>query len=319
MFVAKWSPGITPEKPSLASVPVWLDFVGVPLQFFNRDALKEIAGLVGHPICLHPSTENLTNLEVAKVYTVIDPRKPLPEAVNARFESGEVIRITVSCPWLPSLCSHCSQVGHTISKCPAAPPRCEICRSVKHATSSCTRTNANLDLSRINTDKRKGKAPIKSQLPIVGIGNSDIRRVGNAPKTAPKTASKPKKVPTKEWVPTDSNKQDLPRTSGLPVIAQSSKVPTDTGSTPTFKKNISGSRNDIALGDFMVDLHCGGLGSLAKSPAVSSSDEDDQSSEGLSNEDDDPDDEGDQYIQVISRCSRKKNKGNARVRGPLKL
>ncbi|KAF8090268.1 hypothetical protein N665_0481s0006 [Sinapis alba] len=95
MFVAKWSPGVKPEKPALSTVPVWLDFVGVPLQFFNKDALKEIAGLVGHPICLHPSTENLTNIEVAKVYTVIDPRKPLPEAVNAQFEPGEVVRIQV--------------------------------------------------------------------------------------------------------------------------------------------------------------------------------------------------------------------------------
>lgn len=90
MFVAKWSPGIKLEKPSLASVPVGLDFVGVPLQFFNKDALKEIAGLVGHPLCLHPATENLTNLEVAKIYTVIDPKKPLPEAVNARLISSLV-------------------------------------------------------------------------------------------------------------------------------------------------------------------------------------------------------------------------------------
>lgn len=53
MFVAKWAPGPLQEKPELSMVPVWLDFTGVPLQFFNRDALKEIAGLVGHPICLH--------------------------------------------------------------------------------------------------------------------------------------------------------------------------------------------------------------------------------------------------------------------------
>lgn len=114
MFVAKRSPGVQAEKPELSTVPVWLDFTGVPLQFFNTDALKEIAGLVGHPLRLHPSTENLTNLEAAKVYTVIDPRTPLPEAVNAQFDSGEVVRITVSSPWLPSLCGHCRKVGHTM-------------------------------------------------------------------------------------------------------------------------------------------------------------------------------------------------------------
>lgn len=98
-------------------VPVWLEFTGVPLQFFNWEALQEIAGLVGHPVCLHPSTEKLTNTEVAKVYMVIDPRKPLPQFVNARFESGDTRHISVTSPWLPYLCSFSKQVGHTISRC----------------------------------------------------------------------------------------------------------------------------------------------------------------------------------------------------------
>uniref|UniRef100_A0A0D3AZ19 Uncharacterized protein n=1 Tax=Brassica oleracea var. oleracea TaxID=109376 RepID=A0A0D3AZ19_BRAOL len=51
MFVAKWPPGIQQCKPELDMVPVWLEFTGVPLKFFNNDALKEIAGLVGHPVC----------------------------------------------------------------------------------------------------------------------------------------------------------------------------------------------------------------------------------------------------------------------------
>ncbi|KAL0787833.1 hypothetical protein Bca101_004079 [Brassica carinata] len=190
MFVAKWAPGATPEKPTLSTVPVWLDFHGVPLQFFNKDALKEIAGLVGHPLYLHPATENLTNIEVAKVYTVIDPRKPLPEAVNAQFECGEVVRIGVSCPWLPSLCSHCSKVGHTISKCPAAPPRCLICRSVKHSTVACTRTDSSKD---------NGKAPIPSQYPIVGSSGPCIQ---NKKRSVP-ILSKGKPPASKRWERSD--------------------------------------------------------------------------------------------------------------------
>ncbi|CAN7004204.1 unnamed protein product, partial [Brassica oleracea var. botrytis] len=139
-------------RPELSTVPVWLDFTGVPLQFLNKDSLKEIAGLVGYPICLHLSTENLTNIEVAKVYTVIDPRKPLPEAV-----------------------------GHTLSKCPTA-PRCEVCNSVKHSSDICTRARNGL---------QPGNAPIKSQLPIVDIpapSHSTVARTG--PLKEPSSASK---------------------------------------------------------------------------------------------------------------------------------
>lgn len=85
MFVVDWEPGVTPDKPELTSAPIWLELRGVPLQFFNEEVLEHIAGLVGHPRLLHPSTANKTYLEVAKVLTLIEPRIPLPEAVNAQF------------------------------------------------------------------------------------------------------------------------------------------------------------------------------------------------------------------------------------------
>ncbi|RID76986.1 LOW QUALITY PROTEIN: hypothetical protein BRARA_B03932 [Brassica rapa] len=101
MFVDKWEPGVIPAKPELTSAPIWLELRQVPFQFFNEDGLERIAGLVGHPKFLHPSTANKTNLEVAKVFTIIDPRKPLPEAVNVQFDSGDISRVLVSSPWMP--------------------------------------------------------------------------------------------------------------------------------------------------------------------------------------------------------------------------
>lgn len=71
---------------------------------------------------------------------------------------------------------------------------------------------------------------------------------------------------------------------------------------------------------FFVDLRVGAPNNVARSPvSSSSSDTDDQESEGLSNEEDNPDDEGDQFIRVISKRSQKKAKALARVRGPLTL
>lgn len=99
MFVDNWEPGIVPSKPELTSAPIWLELRNVPLQFFNEDGLERIAGLVGNPKFLHPMTANKSNLEVAKVFTIIDPRKPLPEAVNVQFDSGLISRVLVSSPW----------------------------------------------------------------------------------------------------------------------------------------------------------------------------------------------------------------------------
>ncbi|CAL9248339.1 unnamed protein product, partial [Arabidopsis halleri] len=137
MFVAKWEPGLVPEKPALTSAPIWLELRNVPLQFFHEQGLERIAGLVGDPKFLHPSTANKTNLEVAKVFTIIDPRKPLPKAVNVQFDSGEIARILVSSPWMPPVCGHCKEIGHTQKRCSKAPVSCSKCNSTVHLTESC--------------------------------------------------------------------------------------------------------------------------------------------------------------------------------------
>lgn len=140
MFVDKWEPGIVPVKPELTTALIWLELRKVPFQFFNEDGLERIAGLVGHPKFLHPMTANKTNLEVAKVWTIIDPRKPLPEAVNVQFESGEICRVLVSCPWMPPVCDLCKEIGHTSKRCPKAPkaPKtCSTCKSEVHGSAEC--------------------------------------------------------------------------------------------------------------------------------------------------------------------------------------
>ncbi|CAN6922434.1 unnamed protein product [Brassica oleracea] len=137
MFVDKWEPGVVPLEPELSSAPIWLELRKVPYQFFNEDGLERIAGLVGEPKFLHPSTANKTDLEVAKVWTIIDPRKPLPEAVNVQFDSGEICRILVSSPWMPPICGHCQEVGHSINRCRAAPKTCAPCNSSGHLEKDC--------------------------------------------------------------------------------------------------------------------------------------------------------------------------------------
>lgn len=139
MFVAKWQPGHVPQKPELTYAPVWLELRNVPFQFFNEEGFEHIASLVGEPKGLHPSTANLTNLEVAKVLTLIDPRKPLPEAVNVQFESGEISRVLVSCPWMPPVCTFCKEVGHSLKKCKLAPVSCPACNSTSHVPVNCPR------------------------------------------------------------------------------------------------------------------------------------------------------------------------------------
>lgn len=139
MFIAKWEPRPQPEVPALTSTPVWLDFRNVPPQFYSEEGLEHIARLVGGPLFLHPNTASMTNLEVARVFTIVDPSKALPEAVNVRFESGHIQRVEVSSPWLPPTCEFYKKVGHSIKRCPSAQITCTECNSTGHETKSCPR------------------------------------------------------------------------------------------------------------------------------------------------------------------------------------
>lgn len=109
----------------------------MPLQFFHEEGFERIAGLVGDPKFLHPSTANKTNLEVAKVLTLIDPRKPVSEEVNVQYDSGEIQRILVSSPWMPPVCAHCKEIGHSLRHCKGAPITCTDCRSSTHSSAQC--------------------------------------------------------------------------------------------------------------------------------------------------------------------------------------
>ncbi|CAN6845408.1 unnamed protein product [Brassica oleracea] len=235
---------------------------------------------------MHPATENLTNIEVARVYTVIDPRKPLPEAVNAQFDSGEITRITVSCPWLPSLCSYCRTVGHTISRCPTAPRTCNICHSVKHGTEACPRNN----------HQREGKAPIASQYPIVS-GYTSKGTMSMRP-----NKSKTKKT-TSQWV----------RTAPVKEPPHS-----DSHAHPSVQARKASSAQVLNVERFCVDLRTN-LFDLAKKTTPVSASEYESEPESFSPDEDNPDDDADRYIQVISKRQKKLLKSSARARGPLNL
>lgn len=90
---------------------------------------------------MHPSTTNKTNLEVAKVFTLIYPRKPLPEAVNAQFDSGDICRVLVSIPWMPPVCTFCKEIGHSLKRCKVAPVTCRPCKSTTHGSENCHKIN----------------------------------------------------------------------------------------------------------------------------------------------------------------------------------
>ncbi|KFK34518.1 hypothetical protein AALP_AA5G156300 [Arabis alpina] len=228
MFVAKWEPGVIPTKPELTSAPIWLELRNVPLQFFHEEGLERIASLVGDPKFLHPATANKTNLEVAKVFTIIDPRKPLPEAVNVQFDSGEIRRVGVSSPWMPPVCSHCREIGHSLKHCKRAPVTCKTCSATNHTTELCTKKVKPGPKVKKANRRRRSRTPVSNTGLVSGtqsgIDRSDVQWVV---KTAASSALALSAVPFGEstignpqnQLSGESNKGGL-AVVGIPTVTQ---------------------------------------------------------------------------------------------------
>lgn len=182
MFVAKWEPDVVLVKPELTEAPIWLELRNVPYQFFHEEGLEQIAGLVGDPKNLHQATANKTNIEIAKVFTIIDPRKPLPESVLVEFDSGENQRVLVSSPWMPPVCSHCKEIGHSLRHCKLAPITCNECRATTHTEETCKRAKKQGGKKPRYKSRRRSKS---TDAPKVQDGQWVAKGFLLSPKTAP--------------------------------------------------------------------------------------------------------------------------------------
>lgn len=114
---AQWSSAHSQSTPPLQAIQIWAHISGIPLDLRHDDGYSLIAGLIGEPKETDDFTKNLVNLTLSHVKVEVDLTKPLPSVVEFERESGEVVEVEVSYPWVPPTCSHCHELGHILRNC----------------------------------------------------------------------------------------------------------------------------------------------------------------------------------------------------------
>lgn len=99
----EWSPKTTNLKPDLSSMPIWMDFKGVPDHLFTEVGLRFLGDVIGASIKLHPNTLRCIRLDVVRVLVVANLEKRLPNSISLNPEEENLIQ--VSYHWLPSRCN----------------------------------------------------------------------------------------------------------------------------------------------------------------------------------------------------------------------
>ncbi|KAL0724520.1 hypothetical protein Bca4012_039119 [Brassica carinata] len=121
----------TTAAPSMEAIPIWAHLHGVPLDLRHEEGLSLVAGLVGEPKETDDFTKNLVSLTIAHVKVAMDLTKPAPDVVEFTRQSGEVVEVRVTYPWLPSTCANCKELGHISKNCLQLPPPAKQTPSAK--------------------------------------------------------------------------------------------------------------------------------------------------------------------------------------------
>jgi hypothetical protein len=118
LIIRKWTPGMQVLKLTMSSIPIWVKFMHLPLEYWTKTCLSHVASGVGKPLCADRVTEEQQRLGYARVLVEIDVNSVCPKEIFISRANGTNLSIGVEYPWLPPKCSGCGGFGHATYVCP---------------------------------------------------------------------------------------------------------------------------------------------------------------------------------------------------------
>jgi hypothetical protein len=112
LILRKRTPSMQLLKISLSSVPIWIKFRNLPIEFWNATCLSYVASSIGKPICVYSITEEQLRLGFARVLVVVDMESGFPKEIEiVGVDRGRVV-VGIEYPWLLLKCKKCKSFGH---------------------------------------------------------------------------------------------------------------------------------------------------------------------------------------------------------------
>ena len=112
-----WKPGMEMLNVQITSLPIWVKFFNIPLEYWTATSLGCIASAVGIPLHLDTLTENHSRLSFARICIEVDVNCTFPKSALLDLGNGNYSTIRIEYPWVPQKCSHCKIFGHSHMKC----------------------------------------------------------------------------------------------------------------------------------------------------------------------------------------------------------
>ena len=101
----------------ITSIPIWVKFFNIRLEYWTVTSLGYIASAVGIPLHLDTPTENHSRLSFARICIEVDVNCEFPKSALLDLGNGKYSNLRIEYPWVPQKCSHCKIFGHSRLKC----------------------------------------------------------------------------------------------------------------------------------------------------------------------------------------------------------
>ena len=112
-----WKPGMKMLNVQITSLPIWVKFFNIPLEYWTVTSLGYIASAVDIPMNLATHTENHSRLSFARICIEVNVNCTFPKSALLDLGNGKYSTIRIEYPWVPQNCAHCKIFGHSHVKC----------------------------------------------------------------------------------------------------------------------------------------------------------------------------------------------------------
>ncbi|XP_038977764.1 uncharacterized protein LOC120108252 [Phoenix dactylifera] len=120
LAMERWRPNFVPGEKQLNRLVVWLRLPNLPMEYWTKRLILNIAAKAGRPLALDKITDHGWMLGFARVKVELDAREPI--------RPGTFVRIGTDVHWqtfryenLPIFCYRCARLGHGVDACPYPP------------------------------------------------------------------------------------------------------------------------------------------------------------------------------------------------------
>uniref|UniRef100_A0A803PBZ5 DUF4283 domain-containing protein n=1 Tax=Cannabis sativa TaxID=3483 RepID=A0A803PBZ5_CANSA len=99
------------------SVPVWIRLNSLGLQYWSRNNLSAMVSIIGKPIMIDKVTKDGSIVLFARVLVDMEISDNPPKMISYINERNQLMDQSVEYDWLPTKCTACDLLGHTVANC----------------------------------------------------------------------------------------------------------------------------------------------------------------------------------------------------------